>query len=430
MNPRPVKPERLSAPGLAWRPRSSGWVAYWVARKDIVAKGYSLKSTRLWPPSTRSARPEPDADEWSLIAHRCERLQGELLSWANVSPTGWDPKLIYDGTMASLVSIFTNDPDSPYKNLRYRTRKHYDRMLGYIVANVGDVSVPTLTFRDFRRWYERRSEPKEVGGPRRKGRGHGFITYVRIVMGFGAILKLAGCKDAREILAGMQFENSRRRTKIITPEQIVAVIAKAHEVGFPSIALAQALQDGCIVRQKDVIGEWIPQSEPGLSDVLDHGEKWLSGFRWEKVSPALVLEHRLSKSIRGRDNLADPDAGKTKEFDLTARPLIMAEIARIPEDHRWGPMVICEYSGRPWREKQFQEKWREIARAAGVPTNVQNRDTRAGGITDGRKKGASLEDMRHGAGHSQISTTAGYDRSDLDDDRKIATLRFSGPEGK
>lgn len=428
MLPRPVKPEGLSAPGLVWRPRSSGCVAYWVARRDITERGYSLKSTRLWPPSHGGHPAAPDADEWRLIGHRCVRLQAEMLSWANESPATWDPRMVYDGTVASLVRIFAGDPDSPYKELRWKTRKHYDRMLGYITATVGEMLVPALTFRDFRRWYERRSEPECPGGPRRKGRGHAFMTYVRIVIGFGALLKLAGCRDAKEILSGMRFENSKRRTTIITPEQVVAIIAKAHEVGFHSIALAQALQDGCIVRQKDVIGEYVPQSEPGLSEVLAHGEKWINGFHWKNVSPTHVLEHRLSKSIRGRANLADPDAGKTKQFDLAARPMIMVELARIPEEQRRGPMVICEYTGLPWREKTFQAKWREIATAAGVPTNVQNRDTRAGGITDGRKKGIPLEDMRHGAGHSLISTTAGYDRGDLDDDRKIAALRWNKPK--
>lgn len=380
----------------------------------------------MWPPSNQASAAEPTADEWATIDSRCLVLQNRMLTWANGGAgPDWDPRSIYDQTMASLVRIFKEDPDSPYKKLRFKTKKNYDRHLGYIAAGVGGARVPLLTFRDFKRWYAARSEPKIPGGPKRKGRGHAFITYVRIVIGFGALLKLKGCQEARTTLSEMEFENAKRRTTIITPAQVVDFIAKAHEMGCHSHALAQALQDGCIVRQKDVIGEWVPVSEPGLSDVLATGEKWIMGFRWEEVSPSLVLTHRLSKSVRGNDNIADLDAGKTKEFDLTARPLIMAELARIPEAERYGPMVKCEYSRIPWREKPFQAKWREIARAAGIPDHVQNRDTRAGGITDGRKKGARLEDMRHGAGHSQISTTAGYDRDDLETDRKVAELRWN-----
>jgi hypothetical protein len=34
-------------------------------------------------------------------------------------------------------------------------------------------------------------------------------------------------------------------------------------MGWHSIALAQAIQFDCALRQKDVIGEWVPESEPG-----------------------------------------------------------------------------------------------------------------------------------------------------------------------
>jgi hypothetical protein len=46
--------------------------------------------------------------------------------------------------------------------------------------------------------------------------------------------------------------------------------------------------------------------------------------------------------------------------------------------------------------------WRKVADAAGLPKTVCNKDSRAGGVTEGRKAGASLEDLRHHAGHSQI----------------------------
>jgi hypothetical protein len=44
-------------------------------------------------------------------------------------------------------------------------------------------------------------------------------------------------------------------------EQVVAFIAKAHELGRSELALAQALQFEGTLRQIDVIGEWLPDPE-------------------------------------------------------------------------------------------------------------------------------------------------------------------------
>jgi hypothetical protein len=48
--------------------------------------------------------------------------------------------------------------------------------------------------------------------------------------------------------------------------------ATAHDhFGWHSIALGQAFQFECTLRQKDVIGEWVPLSEPGVSAVIIRG---------------------------------------------------------------------------------------------------------------------------------------------------------------
>ena len=147
------------------------------------------------------------------------------------------------------------------------------------------------------------------------------------------------------------------------------------------------------------------------------------GLRWEEISTDLILTHRLSKSLRGRDAILNPQAGKTEQYDLRSYPMVMEELAHIAPERRHGPVVIFERTGLPWTDKYFQHVWRKTATAAGVPANVQNRDSRSGGITEGRKAGARIEDLRHHAGHSLVSTTAGYDRSDIEDKNKVAQLR-------
>src|SRR3569833_2464338 len=39
-------PNIADAPGLAWRQRADGWIAIWIARADIVKKGYSPSARR------------------------------------------------------------------------------------------------------------------------------------------------------------------------------------------------------------------------------------------------------------------------------------------------------------------------------------------------------------------------------------------------
>jgi hypothetical protein len=422
MTSKPQKPNGLDAPGLKWRAQNNRWVAYWKVRTDIATRGYQTRMVRLW------AGVEPSADEWKTIASTCMIQQVRMLAWAAngdsevATSPNFDPRSLYDGTLGSLIDVYQRDPDSPYQVLRWHTRKRYDLVLAPLKAAVGEARIPALNFRDFKRWYEGFSQSKTKGGPRRRARGHSFMTFARIVLSFGALLNLAGCEKARETLAKMEFAGIRRRTQVMTPAYIEAFVAKAIEMGWPSIALAQLLQDTLICRQKDIIGEWIPVSEPGLSDIVAGLQKWIVGLRLEEIT-GTILTHRLSKSLKGRGALAEAEAGIAKSWDLSVRPHVLQLLRPILAERSSGPIIVCEYTGLPWRSKVFAAKWRKIATAAGIPKTVQNRDTRAGGITDGRKAGVPLEDLRHGVAHSQLSTTAGYDRDDIETDRKIVQLR-------
>jgi integrase len=416
----PAKPVDLSTPGLNWRPRKGGWIAYWIARADIVERGYPLKSVRVWPPST-DAGGEPTADEWRGIASLCEKLQAEMLAWGKVDAT-CDARAIYDGTLASLIKIYLGDPDSPFQGLRHHTKKTYESNLKTLVSTVGQARIPELTFRDFKRWHEGFVKPKVGGGPQRRARAHGLMTFTRIVISFGALLKLAGCRDAKESLEGQVFALPKRRKEIITYEQTVTIRREAHRAGFPSIALAQALMFDLGVRQKDVLGEWVPVTEPSLSEITEGREKWIVGMRLENITNG-VLKHRLSKSIRRREALADPDAGKVKHFDLSLYPMVTEEMQSLPGDRQTGPLVVAEHSGLPWRQKVFALKWRQIARTAGVPDSVQNRDSRAGAATEAENAGAPIEHTQKALGHSKPDTTRIYTRNEDRVTAEVAVLR-------
>jgi hypothetical protein len=157
----------------------------------------------------------------------------------------------------------------------------------------------------------------------------------------------------------------------LTAEHAQKIINIAHEKGLDSIALAQAFQFDCItLRQKDVIGEWVPVTEPGpadLSNLHDGTSKWTRGLRWEEIDSNLVLRHTPIHGV--------------KEIVIDLRnnaPTVMAEFKRIGDLPKSGPIIVYERSRLPYRTFQFRQTWRQLADAAGIPKNVKNKDSRAG----------------------------------------------------
>jgi len=435
--PKPVKPDGIETLGLAWRPRKKHWIGLWMPRQDLAARGYPIKSRRLWPPSDRPTA-IPTLEDWTALSTACELLQGEMLNWSR--PTfATNPLATFDDTLSSLINIYLTHKNSPYQKLRHAVQITYGRRMGYIVRDFGQTRISSLTLDDFTEMYDSWLAPNEHSkGKRRVSHSHEQMVFLRLAFRFGKALKLPGCRDAADVIEEMTFKNVRKRQTVVNAEQVLAIRTEAHRVGKHSIAFAQALQDGLMVRQKDVIGEWIPITNPGLSEVTHGREKWLIGFRWEEIDQSMNLTHRLSKSIRGRDAVADADEGKVKLWSLPLYPPIMEELAliagvpvsRLTRDKlpATGPMVVAEHNQKPWRQKVFAATWRRIATAVGVPKDVQNRDTRAGATTDAETKGVNIETLRQGLGHSKPETTRIYTRAEEKATADIAMVRFGKPK--
>ena len=430
--PKPVKPEGLSTPGLRWLPRKTHRVATWVGRADIIERGYSLKTQRLWPPSG-SERTQPEHDEWLAIASQCDKLQTEMLEWANKGPPDWDPRAVYDGTLGSTITIYQKDPDSPFHGLRIGPRRNYISNQKTLKQACGGAVIADLDFRVFKQVHKGFCKPKHENGKPRMARGYAMVQHLRIVLSFGALCRLPGCKEARDTLSEMEFAVPKKRKTIITAQQCVLIRREAHRVGLHSMAATQAWEYSLGVRQKDIIGEMVPISEPGISDVLWNHKKWLFGATWNEVDGDFMFEHRLSKSLRGRDAIMDPDAGKVKRWNLRIYPMIMEELrimAGVSPDANLrremfpasGPIMICEENGRPWTSTLFGERWREVATTVGVPTNVQNRDSRAGFATEAEVGGADLGAIGKALGHAKPETTRIYTRGDDEVTENVARL--------
>lgn len=388
------KPHIPDAPGLAWRPRSNGWAAVWLARQDIAKKGFK--------PSTRQIlvleQPPTEAQE-TAIRTACVKFQEEMYEFGNERPR------VFEGTLRALVSAYQTDPDSPYHGLEYHGRREFDTHAKHLVLEHGHLKLAEIGAREFKRIYELARWP--AGKDESLGKvslAHKRIGMVRRMVGFGMAFEIdPACSRLRPILAELRFENGRPRTESMTLRQCEDIIAAALELEMPSIALAQAIQFDFRIRQRDVIGVWVPETEPGISTLPPRrGEKWLRGIRHEEISSSMLLSHPISKNRR---------QGKMLERNLTLYPMVMAEYDRIPLEKRSGPLVVCELTGRPWKSSHFRQKWRACAIKAGVPKGVWNLDSRAGGITETiEATDGNLEAARKEAEHSKLEQTARYSR--------------------
>jgi hypothetical protein len=139
---------------------------------------------------------------------------------------------------------------------------------------------------------------------------------LRTLFSFGrSLLGIEDCVRLGMLMHDFKAESGRRGQKSITSEHADAVRYKARiHFGWPSISLAQAFQFECTFRQKDVIGEWVPLAEPGISEVIDKTEKWIRGIVWQEIDENLILRHVTSKKQ------------KDAEVDLKLAPMVLEEL--------------------------------------------------------------------------------------------------------
>ena len=231
---------------------------------------------------------------------------------------------------------------------------------------------------------------------------------LRIAVKYGKGLRNAACRKLSEILTDTEFPAPRGRRQAMSAEQAAAIVSQVHELGLPNLARAVAIQFGCALRQKDVIGEWV--KAPG-------GEQWTSGLLWgEHVKADWRLEKPTSKS----------NFSEVAEFDLRLLPTVMEELQRTPATSRIGPVILDERTGKPYRQREFARRFREVARAAGVPDTIWNMDARAGAVTDAYDKGAREVDAMDLGTHTQLATNRRYSRNRLAATSRVAVLRFGG----
>jgi hypothetical protein len=403
-----MKPHVENAPGITWRQKGEGWEAIWRARKDLVKRGFTPKNQSLWEGI------QPTQMEADFISDECRRLQDEMLVF---SRGGLPSVNQFDGSIRTLVNCYQTDPDSSYHKKRFAVRKNHDITLRRIVARHGDEQISDIKGRLLLAWHKEWSaDGKKIA------MAHAFIGHLRTMFAFGAtLLEDPECERLCGVLHKMRFPAPPARVERLTADQVVAVSAAAHKRKWHSMALAQALQFELMLRQKDVIGEWVPVEEPGISATIGPKGKWMMGLRWEEVDQNMILRHVTSKR------------GKSVEVNLRLSPMVLEELAVL-----WsvpivgltrdvlpasGPLIICEVTGYPYTTAEFRRKWRLAATDAGIPATVRNMDSRAGAISEATDAGADLEHVRHAATHSDIGMTQRYSRGSVDKVAGVSRLR-------
>jgi hypothetical protein len=287
---------------------------------------------------------------------------------AGAAPVGTAPKSPSASvtSLSGLIKLYKTHERSPYKALRFASRKHYEHLLDRLDRDHGTIKLSELTtasvIEDLHKgWTESGSHM-----------AHRLITMVRGLISFGIFsLDDEQCKLIGMILHKMRFELPKKSESLqLTREQAELIIEKSKELGRPSVGLAQAFQiDVPGLRQIDVVGEWVPISEAGMSGILNgKKQKWLRGLRWEEIDSEFVLRHPSSFS------------GKVIEASLRDGPLVMREmnreIARLGGKPTKGPVVISEHTKLPWDAGEYRRWWRQLADACGLPKNVKNMDSR------------------------------------------------------
>lgn len=298
--------------------------------------------------------------------------------------------------LAAVIDAFQVDPLSSFHKQRFHVRQNHAGMLRRIRDQHGATPIGDITGRTLIEWHAGWKGADKVA------MAHSMVGQLRTVFSFGFThLADPQCERISQILHRLKFPMAGARTERITADQADAVRTWAHIVGWHSIALAQALQFELILRQKDVIGEWVPLAEPGDSDEVWGDQKWLRGLRWSEISDDLILRHVTSKRQ------------KPIEADLGLSPMVMEELAfldEIPSGDE--PVIINEATGMPWTASEYRRKWRIVARYAGVPDNVFNMDSRSGGISEAFEAGVTPERIQKTATHSDLRTTGRYNRGD------------------
>jgi hypothetical protein len=315
--------EEAQTPGLRWRVTRAGRTPIWRAAKAAVKAGYPVKSANLAPFA---------ADE-RMLRKRCQRLQAEMIEWMSGRR---ERPMNFDGTFASLISIYQCDAESPYHKLKPSSRHPYDVYIRMLTLEIGARRIDACDGRDALGWFKAWSDPTLAGGRPRIAAARMAMIVLKTALSWGKACRLRGCAEFKATIEDLRFQAPAPRQEAPSAGDIVRVREQAHRLGHAPAALAYALQFEGTLRQWDVIGEWIPLDDPRPSALIDGRRKWI-GPTWLLVDEQLVLPvtpTKTEESSRARVVVDPPTC-----------PMVMEELGKAPPSPQGAPLIVNPRTG-------------------------------------------------------------------------------------
>lgn len=343
-----------------------------------------------------------------MLATRCHVLQSEMLTW--MEQAGKGRPAVYDGTFNSLVRFYETHPDSPYHELHPNTKKTYSSTMKLLMQHKGKRLVKAVDASDVRRWYKELCENKSTGW------AYYTINVLKSVLSFAATKRIAEARLLRVELREAKFRAGKRRDQFMTVEQVNAFRRKAHEMGYPWMALLVTAQFCFAMRRRDLIGEYL-KAGPEVIGIRRRNWVWRDGWTFDQIDARGVFRKLVSKT--------EETSGEIAAHRISTFPILVEEMARIgwPHDPRVGPVIVEPRTGLPPPYWTCRYLFRRIATAAGIPPEVWNMDARAGANTEAYEAGATKEEAMAMMTHTQEHTNRGYLRLKEEQSNRAAVKR-------
>ncbi len=154
----------------------------------------------------------------------------------------------------------------------------------------------------------------------------------------GPLQRGTGVQGLLADLALIEIPKPGPRTMVASPADVAPARKAARAHGAPSRALAYAIPFETALRQLDVTGQWYELDFPVISGTIVGARKWV-GLEWKHIEPDLLLRYTPSKT---------EDTSQARiVIGLKLCPMVIEELALVPEEARQGPVIVDEQTGSP-----------------------------------------------------------------------------------
>jgi integrase len=323
----------------------------------LVAKRQKGRTLYYWQPNKplRAAGflPRRLAERTNDVAdaiREADALNRQLDAWR----AGSERSRVPPGSLPCLIRLYRQDPR--FTELAALTQQAYDYHLRTIEAWSERAGHPPIT--TIERKHVKAFARSMSATP---GKAQQVIGVLRTLFAFAM--------DEGELAANhatnMRLKSNPPRYQVWTDEQVTALIQTAAEMGRTSVGLAVALAHNTGQREGDILR-----------------------MAWSQFDGAGI-------------RLRQRKTGVLLDVPCTAQ--LLEVLAATPRSGT--VMVISETTGRPYRRSWFADTFRTLARAAGIPDDLQFRDLRRTSVVRLAEAGCSVPEIAAISGHA-INRTA------------------------